>query len=51
MKKWHTTLTEAKKALKAHKEQSHQDMRIFKWMHTKRKKPYFVGTYLDWLQY
>ena len=48
-KKWHETLAKAKR-VKAKVDPNGTDgIKVFRWKHSKRKKQYFVGTYMEWL--
>ena len=49
MKTWFETRKEASAAQKEMNENSFPNVHVFKWKLTKRKKPFFVGTELDWL--
>lgn len=51
MANWFATKRQANKELERRKEENpfYCPDTIFKWKFTKRKKPFFVGTYLDWL--
>ena len=52
MKSWFATRKEANAEIKARKQKSvmtNPEIRVFKWTHTKRKKPFFVGDTLGWL--
>jgi hypothetical protein len=48
MRHWYETRREA---LKAQKERGGENngIRLFIWKHTKVKRPYFVGTKIQWL--
>ncbi len=48
-KNWFATLKEARAELKGRNENFDLSGRIWKWKHTKRKKPFFVGTEFQWL--
>ena len=50
MKSWFATRKEANAELLRRKDQNrfNNDL-IFKWTHTKRKRPFFVGSRLEWL--
>ena len=47
--KWHETLKQARAYLKTVDPRGLEGMDVFKWKFTKRKKPFFVGTELEWL--
>ena len=50
MARWFATRNEAnKKAIKINKSTSINANKVYRWKHTKRKKPYFVGTYIEWI--
>ena len=52
MASWFTTKKEANAEIKARKRKSvltSPEIRVFKWTHTKRKKPFFVGDPVEWL--
>ena len=48
-KKWFKTLKEAKEFQKLWEKENWSEFRIFKWRHTKRAKPFFVGDHIEWL--
>ena len=49
-KKWSETLAQAKAQLKkAEKNGENFGLKVYRWKHSKRKKQYFVGTYIEWL--
>ena len=50
MKKWFATLKEARAYLKTIDAYTAIDYRVFRSL-TRKAKSYFVGTYLDWLEY
>lgn len=50
MANWFKTKKEANKELKRRKETKLLSVdEVFKWHHTGRKKPYFVGSYFEWM--
>ena len=49
-KKWFSTRREANAWLKKFThETGFNTFKVFKWKHTKRSKPFFVGSHLEWL--
>ena len=50
MKKWFATLKEARAYLENLDAYTALDYSVFRSL-TRKAKPYFVGTYLDWLEY
>ena len=52
MKRWFATRKEANAEIRKRKQKTvltSPELRVFKWTHTTRKKPFFVGDNLDWL--
>ena len=50
MKSWFATRKEARAELQRRQKQNcFCNDRVFRWTHTKRKKPFFVGTRIEWL--
>lgn len=50
MKHWFETLKEARAVAKDRNAESHNGrIHVFKWKFTKRKRPFYVGTELEWL--
>lgn len=47
--KWFATLKEARAELKLRKKEFDTTSEIRRWTYTKRKKPYFVGNHLQWI--
>ena len=47
MKSWFATKKEAVKEVQK-RNQNTKTERVFKWKHTKRKRPFFVGTEYEW---
>lgn len=48
MKRWFATKREANKALSMLGLDC-SEFRVWKWTHTKRKRPFFLGTEFEWL--
>lgn len=52
MRSWFATKKEANSEIRSRKQNSvltSPEIRVFKWIHTKRKKPFFVGDFIEWL--
>ena len=51
MASWFKTRKEAYKELEKRKEKNPYSCgdKVWRWRHTKRKKPFFVGDYIEWL--
>ena len=47
-KKWFETRREANAHIEQHFPRD-STIKVFKWKHTKRKKSFFVGSYIEWL--
>ncbi len=47
--KWHETVGVARKHRKDIDPHGHNGIHVFKWRFTKRAKPFFVGTEIEWL--
>lgn len=47
--KWFKTRAEAKKFKEKYDRIDRDSYEIYKWKHTKRQKPYFLGTYIEWM--
>jgi len=49
MKRWHETRARANKAKLEQDKNGSSGLSVYRWKHSKRKNPYFVGTELQWL--